>query len=104
MYVEIHWELLDGNASGQIRESTPYLKYIIIQLRLKQNKITPVRADAHMQESMGEGGICADAALLGGVCADAALLGEECEDAAMPWGEVCADAAMQILSHTCIRT
>ena len=37
IYVEIHWELLDGRKSKNIFQSTPYLKYIIIQLRLRQN-------------------------------------------------------------------
>ena len=75
VYVEIHWELLDGSESAKLLQSTPYLKYITIQLRLKQkNKLLQSKLMLKCRNLWGRGyGIPSDS-----VSFDALLLTPFC--------------------------
>ena len=59
IYVEIDWNLLDGSKSRKLFQSTPYLKYITIQLRLRQkgNSSSPSRC-SYVGIYWGRGGMC----------------------------------------------
>ena len=55
--VGFHWDSLDERKSGGLAESTLRLKYIIIQLQVKQKKqLLQTTRWQNMSESMGEGG------------------------------------------------